>query len=123
MDWEKLATNFGLPGLMLVVFGYVALTLGKLWISSAERTKVEEIKVEDKKAEAMTSALTSLSGKIDSHHTTDIQSHQSLAVGIGEIKGKLDEAINWQDRTPIEGVPRPTGLYGVRAKTSPGGVK
>jgi hypothetical protein len=117
MDWEALAKNFGMPGLMLgaMIYGW------RLWVASNERVQLEKVKVEDKKAEAMAGALTSLSGKIDLHHTTDIQSHQEMAEGIAELHGKLDQAIT--DRTPVRGVPtvEPTGGYYPPARPKTGG--
>jgi hypothetical protein len=116
MDWEKFALNFGLPGLMLVAIGYVM----KMWIASNEKVQLERIKVEDKKtdvdskrADAMVTALTTLSGKIDNHQVTDIKSHQEMAEEIAGLHGKLDQAIT--DRTPVEGtaVRRSTPAQGV----------
>jgi hypothetical protein len=133
MDWEKAATNFGLPGLMLVII----YALIRLWLSSNERieagkraVELEKTKVEDKKADAMASALTSLSGKIDAHHTNDLQSHADMASGIAELHGKIDQALI--DRTPVEmpvrrvtpprGLPAETGYYPpARPKTQGGG--
>lgn len=115
MDWEKFG-NYGLPGLMLVAIVYIV----KAWLASNERVELERVKVEDKKADAMASALTSLSGKIDTHHTVDLQSHQEMSNGIFELHGKIDQALS--DRaTPVEGVPRmQTGPYGMRPKPGSG---
>lgn len=112
-EWQ----NFGIAGLLI----FAILTIAKLWISSAERVQMERTKVEDKKADAMASALTSLSGKIDTHHTADILSHNALDRGISELKGHVLEAINWQERTPVESpIPTPRGIYGVRPKSGGG---
>ena len=112
MDWEALAKNFGLPGLMLgaMIYGW------RLWVASNERVQLEKVKVEDKKADAMAGALTSLSGKIDTHHTIDIQSHTDLATGIAELHGKVDQAL--ASNTPVHGVP--TGYYGPSRPKSQG---
>jgi hypothetical protein len=126
MDWEKVGTNFGLPGLMLgaIVF------LIRLWMQSNERIEagkravdLEKVKVEDKKAEAMASALTSLSGKIDSHHTNDLQSHEKMSSELANLHGKIDTIAGL---TPVRGVPLvdpPQGYYAQqgRPKTNPGG--
>jgi hypothetical protein len=125
MDWEQLAANFGLPGLML---GAIVI-ITKLWITSNEKIQLEKTKVEDKKADndskkadAMVTALTTLSSKIDSHQVADITSHREMAVGIAELDTKL-EALSWGDRTPVEGVPKMHGTYGPsrpnRAKSEP----
>jgi hypothetical protein len=132
MDIEKIAINFGLPGVML----FAIVSLIKLWMTSTERieagkraVELEKVKVEDKKADAMASALTSLSGKIDAHHTNDLQSHQEMASEIANIHGKLDQAII--DRTPVEmprrvtpprGLPAEAGYYPPgRPRTQGGG--
>jgi hypothetical protein len=85
MDWQQFATQFGLPGVMLLAI----IGIAKLWLASHEKLELERIKVEDKKADAMTAALTSLSGKLDSHHTIDLQSHRDLGEGIARIEGAL----------------------------------
>lgn len=125
MEWKELATNFGLPGLMIAA----AVVIIKQWFASNERIEqgkravdLEKVKVEDKKADAMASALTSLSGKIDTHHTNDLQSHTEMSGDIRELHGKLDQALI--DRTPVRGVPQqvePGGYYSGRPKSSPGG--
>jgi uncharacterized protein YlxW (UPF0749 family) len=106
MDWEKAATNFGLPGLMLVLI----YALIRLWMASNERVEqgkraveLEKVKVEDKKADAMASALTSLSGKIDSHHTNDLQSHEKMSSELANLHGKIDTIAGL---TPVRGVPQ-----------------
>lgn len=121
MDWAQLAQNFGLPGLMLGTLLFIA----KLWVQSNEKVQMERIRVEDKKADATVLALTSLSAKIDTHHTLDIKSHAELGEGIAEMHGKLDEVIASRERsTPIEGLPiqrsTPTSYGPMRPSTKPG---
>lgn len=126
MDWEKFASNFGLPGLMLVGLYLIA----RYGIAAWERTTLERIKVEDKRADAHVAALTSLNGKVDAHHqtvlqnhTADLQSHSEIATEMASLHTKLD---TFAELTPVRGVPRvdPSGTYGPqfpRSKTSPGG--
>lgn len=99
MDWEKLGSTFGLPGLMLVGIYMIA----RFGIAAWERISMERVKVEDKRADATVAALTSLSGKIDNHHTDDLQSHQDMAEGIANLHGKIDGVLG---NTPVHGVPR-----------------
>ena len=107
MDWGNLADKFGLPGLMIVLFAWSFVNVGKLWIASNERIQGDRIKVEDKKADAFTSALSSLSGEMRAHHTVEMQNHTTLTGHIAEIRGSVSEALAWQDRTPVESpVPR-----------------
>lgn len=126
MEWKEIATNFGLPGLMIAA----AVVIIRQWMSMVERietgkrsVELERSKVEDKKADAMAAALGSLSGKIDTHHTSDLQSHSEMASEISNLHGKLDQALI--DRsTPVRGVQQvdpPRGYYADRPKTNPGG--
>lgn len=130
MDWEKLASNFGLPGVMLAAIAYVM----RMWIASNERNELVKsasneriemarLKVEDKKADAMATAFGTLSSKIDSHHTDDLQSHSEMAEGIANLHGAFAA---FADLTPVRGTQRqdPQGYYGGgsnRPKTNPGG--
>ena len=107
MDWANLAEKFGLPGVMLAAFGYVFVLLGKQWISSNERIQTDRIRVEDKKADGVVSALTSLSGEIRSHHTVEMQNHAELKAAVSRLDGSVSEALAWQERTPVE-TPRPS---------------
>ncbi len=108
MDWTALA-NFGLPGIML---GFLFLVV-RAWLASQDKIEMERIKVEDKEADGIVNALGALTTQINSHHTLDIQSHAALSNGIAEIRGKLDEAIGWQERTPVENSQR-SQVYGVK---------
>lgn len=115
MDWAAVA-NFGLPGIMLAFLFLVV----KAWLASQEKIATgklenerERIKVEDKKADAIVNALGMLTTQVNSHHTLDIQSHAALSNGIAEIRGKLDEAIGWQERTPVEN-PQRSQVYGLK---------
>lgn len=125
MDAKEIATNFGLPGLMMIAIYAIA----KLWIASNERVQMERVKVDDKRADATVAALTSLSGKLDAHHTVDLQGHQELATGIARVEGKLDtlyeftpvnQPVPSRKQTPASGVP--AGYYPPqRPKTQGGG--
>ncbi len=108
VDWTALA-NFGLPGLMMGVLVFIA----RMWITSSEKTRMRELEVEDKKADGIVNALGALTTQVNSHHTLDIQSHAALSNGIAEIRGKLDEAIGWQERTPVENIQR-SQVYGLK---------
>jgi len=125
MDLEKLATNFGLPGVMLaIIYALIRLQMqSNERIESGKReVEKEKVKVEDKKADAMAAALTSLSGKIDAHHTNDLQSHEKMSSELANLHGKIDTIAGL---TPVRGVPQvepPSGYYQQgRPKTSPGG--
>lgn len=85
MDWEKLLYNVGLPGVMLMVIYSIA----KLGIASWEKNQSERNKVEDKKADALTIALTSLSTKLDYHHTSELGWHNDNTRALAEIRGRM----------------------------------
>jgi hypothetical protein len=121
--WEKLALNAGLPGVMLIAFLYAIKLAVAAWKDiAAERVKIDDrrLNVEERKADAHVAALASLGAKIDSHQTSDLQSHQALATEVAKFHGKLDGVLDGIDRTPVEGVPRISGEYlQRREKTRP----
>lgn len=114
-NWTIL-TNFGLPGVMLGILFFIA----KAWISSNERAQMKRLEVEDKKADAFAASLNVLGGKIDAHHTADIQSHQAIATSVAELRGQVTEAISWQERTPVEQPAPRAGTYGPQRPGSRG---
>lgn len=110
MNWQNLIIQLGVSG--LIVYGgiRIALLLIDRWsVAEAARTK------------AITEGFTGLGGKVDLHHTADIESHRELGEGIAEIRGKLDEARWYRDEfTPVGPPPAPprrtaTPARGVRS--------
>jgi hypothetical protein len=128
MDWSDAAKNFGPLGLVVAAL----FILARDWMKQNERAEIRrsadtkelrlrELEVEEKKADGFVSALTAIGMKVDAHHTADIKSHADLSNGIAELHGKVDEALSWQDRTPVgNAVPKrvtpargvPAGEYG-----------
>lgn len=105
MDWQQFATNFGLPGLLIGVW----YLLQSKRDAATEKIENRKLDIEDKKAEAFTTALTVLGTKIDGHHTLDLESHRELGEGIAEIKGQLEGARWYREEKTNPGTepPRP----------------
>jgi hypothetical protein len=109
MDVQQFATSLGLPGLLILVWWQLQKARDE------RQAKLEEKKldVEEKRVDAlfemskaMATGFTSLVQLVASNHAADIESHQELATGLAELKGKLDE-FSW--RTPPQGTRLPTG--------------
>jgi hypothetical protein len=123
MDWIDAAKAFGPLGLVVLAL----YLLARDWMARHERIEMQKLKVEDKKADAFSTALISLGGKVDAHATQDIASHTEMAKGMARIEGKLDGVMDERERTPIEGIRRvtpvegvPTGYYSHRPGTKGG---
>lgn len=109
MDVEKFAMTLGLPGLFVLVFFLLQRARDE------RQAKIEEAKLaaENKRidgmfemSKAMATGFVSLVQLIGQNHSADIESHQDLAAGIAELKGKLDDALY---NTPPRGTRLPTG--------------
>lgn len=110
MDWEKLITNAGLPGLMLGVLYLIA----KLAIASnerqaaaklavEERIQTERVKVEDKKADALTVVITSLVVKMENHHSQELEWHNANTRDLSQLMGHfglIGQSQNQQEPAP-----------------------
>ncbi len=116
LSFEQVALQLGISGVLIYAFVKVALVFISNWS-----------KAEEARTKALADGFSALISKVDNHHTNDIQSHTGLATGIAEIRGKLDEAIGWQERTPVGEISRtrtppqgvPAGYYPPqRPKTS-----
>lgn len=118
MNLEQLGIQLGIAGFVLLIGYRIALVLIKNWRETeAERTQ------------AIAAGFSTLTGKVDAHHTQDLQSHQQLATGIARFDAKLDAVLDGQERsgvgpppqpprraqTPAQGVP--VGYYGPRRPT------
>ena len=106
MDIEKFATTLGLPGLLILVW----YLLQRARDDRQAKLDEQKLSMENRRidsmfelAKTMATGYSSLVQVMASNHAQDIESHQDLATGIAEIKGKLDES--W--RTPPHGLPRP----------------
>lgn len=109
MDVEKFATTLGLPGLLILVW-YLLQRARDIAHAKFEEQKLamenRRIDAMFELAKTMATGYSSLVQVMASNHAQDIESHQDLATGIAELKGKLDEA---GYRTPPHGVRLPTG--------------
>lgn len=114
MDPKQLLLQLGLAG-ALIYFGHqIAKLLIASWrASESERLKAQRESESERTTaiavgfQGMASAVGALVAKVDSHSTIDLQSHVAMATQISEIRGQITEALAWQERTPIGGVPAP----------------
>lgn len=62
----------------------------------------------------MVRALDRVATKVDEHTTTDLSHHADVKESVVRLEGKVDAALDWQERTPVEGTRRTrTGARGV----------
>lgn len=122
MDLEQVATNFGLPGLLILVIFLLQKARDERQAKLEERKlEIEEKRIDGmfRQAEAMATGFTSLVQAMANNHAQDIESHTELATAIAGIKGALEE----RRPTPVEGVAvqrpstspgQPAGYYSPR---------
>lgn len=61
---------------------------------------------------AMVAAVKELRTEVAEHTKADLAHHGEVKEELVALRTQVDAAITWQERTPIEGVPRmPTGGY------------
>lgn len=97
MDIEQVALQLGIAGLIIFV-GYKIVQDFLVRWSEVERGRQAE---DVRRTDVLEKSLTSIRDKVDSHATSDLQSHTDLSTRIGRFEGKLDEVLNWQERTPV----------------------
>lgn len=109
MDVQQFATSLGLPGLLILVWWQLQKARDERQAKLDDR----KLEIEEKRIDAMfelskavATGFTSLVQLVAQNHSADIESHQELATGIAELKGKFDE-VSW--RTPPKGTRLPTG--------------
>lgn len=76
----------------------VVYLLGVQLIKGWRETERERTAAMAKSLEAITGALASLGGKVDAHHTIDIESHAEMATALGRIEKAQDVAQAQADR-------------------------
>lgn len=111
MDLEKVATLFGLPGLMLGLW-YLLATAQNRRLAEQDKSRAD---LEEKRIAAMTLGFQTLGTVINNHTKDDLAHHGKVSEAIAKLDGKLDGIMDAADRyTPVGGVPI--------TKTPPGGV-
>jgi hypothetical protein len=89
MNLENLATNISIAALIVLVGYRIALLLIKNWRDTERERTI-----------ALAEGFANLVGKVDAHHTADIQSHADLGAHLAAIETAL-----WQRRgTPVHGI-------------------
>jgi len=120
LDPGQLILQLGLAGAILFVVRQLASkAMDQAAAAEAARTRTLS-ESEAARTKAITEGFAAITGRVEAHHTADIQSHGELAKGIAEIKGQLDEA-RWhrEEFTPIGPIPQPVR----RAPSVPNGVR
>lgn len=79
MTLEQLFLQLGVCGAMLLV-----------WFRIESKRIERNAVTEDKKTEAMSQGFATLAGRVEAHHTADLQSHAEMGEAIARIEGKLD---------------------------------
>lgn len=97
MNIEQVALQLGIAGLIIFVGYKIVQEFLERW------SKVEEgrQKEEGRRTDVLEKGFGSIVEKVERHATTDLQSHTDLSTRIARFEGKLDEVLNWQERTPV----------------------
>jgi hypothetical protein len=100
-------------------------------LASQSRLEDKRLELEREKTVTMREGFTSINGKLDTHHTLDIQSHAEIAANIASMRGEVAGAMWREQPTPVGGgpyqdprpTPRPASTYSygpkARGKTEP----
>lgn len=90
MDWTQLILQLGISGLIVWAGYKIARLLIERWASN-----------EAKRTEIIGESFSKLVGKVEAHHTSDLESHRAMGEAIVEVSTKLDVAFGL---TPVRGV-------------------
>lgn len=108
MDLEQVGLQLGISGLLIYAGVKIALILIANWREA-----------EKERTAALAAGFTALVNKVDTHHTSDIESHRDMSNGIAELKGKLETIEGWQERSDVKPIPQKpktqTPVRGIRA--------
>jgi hypothetical protein len=96
---EQLFLQLGIAGALVFVGWKVSTLLIEKWsVGEAARTK------------AIAEGFAAITGKVDAHHTADLQAHAELGESVANIRGLLTrEDSPVKRKTPVRGVA--TGFY------------
>lgn len=116
LDPLQLFLQLGAIGAVL----FVVWKLGSKWLD-------RQGEIEKERTAAIRDGFREITTSVQTHSTADVASHERLATAHGELRaavvrleGKVDAALDWQERTPVEGrtpQPRAVGAYGPRPGT------
>lgn len=114
MDPTQLVLQLGIAGALIYFGTQVANALIKNW-RSAESERIVNVRAAEAERttaiaagfSGMASAVSALTSSINTHAAADLQSHTAMTAEIAEMRGQISEALAWQERTPVGGVPAP----------------
>lgn len=108
LDPLQLLLQLGAIGAVL----FVVWKIGIKWLDRQGETERE-------RTAAIADGFKQITTSVNSHSTADVASHERLAAAHGELRaavvrleGKVDAALDWQERTPVEGRIPPRTQYG-----------
>lgn len=110
MDLVKLFGQYGLPGIALLVIGWLVKRIGERLVTSVDNLAVKFEKKMDE-----------VRDEVREHTETDVEHHNEVKQGLNRLEGRLDGILEltpvreqkaYRARTPRGGVP--AGEYGVR---------
>jgi hypothetical protein len=118
---DQVLLQLGISGAVLFVAYKIALVVLRNWREAESERTAAYAKAEDQRTTALAAGFMSLSGKLDQHHTLDIESHRELGQDLAQIKGALGVR---EDLTPVN-VPIPVGPQptGTHRRTPAGGLR
>lgn len=125
IDPAQLLLQLGAIGAVL----FVVWKIGSKWLDRQRETEKE-------RTEAIAEGFKQITTSVNTHSFADIASHDRLAAAhndlraaVVRVEGKIDAALDWQERTPVEGTripqrmqerrdtPRAGSQYGPRPGT------
>lgn len=114
MDPGQLVLQLGIAGALIYFGSVIASTLIKNWraaeserITSTRASEAERTTAIAAGFSGIASAVSALTSSVNTHAAADLQSHTRMTEQVAEMRGMISEALNWQERTPVGGVPAP----------------
>ena len=97
--------------LQLGAIGAVLFVVWKIGAKLVDR----QGETEKERTAAIAEGFRSITASVNNHTSADVASHDRLSASHGELtkavtrlEGKVDAALDWQERTPVEGrIPQP----------------
>lgn len=106
--------------LQLGAIGAVLFVVWKIGVKLVDRQGESE----RERTAAIAEGFKSITQSVNTHHAIDIESHAKLAeahsdllAAVQRFEGKLDAALDWQERTPVESRIPVRTTYGPRPGT------
>jgi hypothetical protein len=112
MDINQVGLQLGIAGSLIIVVYRIFILFIDRW------HKVEDRKIDEESkrtqtiaigfksiADGFNSGVQTIGDKIERHAQNDIKSHSEMTDRVSRIEGRLEEALGWQERTPVHPIP------------------